>query len=222
MQIKIKAKFQKKFERLKEKIQKGTKAGLAGYGSFVRSVAQDSIKKRNDKQKSSKPGKPPFTHTGALKKSIQYAQTATSVFVGPVKSSIGMVAATHEHGGVERKTKKPRKYNWKFKVGGFGPIRKVNNEEVSYKALLAIMERTQKGDSFAKANNPIKVAKLTSDDMVKRASGLYAELREALDARTETTTVKQYPARPFMGPALANSMTYLELLKFADSLQNGG
>ncbi|MGL6225171.1 MAG: hypothetical protein ACRC10_00925 [Thermoguttaceae bacterium] len=57
---------------------------------------------------------------------------------------------------------------------------------------------------------------------LRRASGFYDELKSELDARTETTTAKNYPARPFMGPALGKSMTYLELLKFGDSLQKGG
>lgn len=63
-------------------IDKATKAVLSKQGAFVRTSAKSSIRKR---KKPAKPGQPPSSHVGTLKKLIFFSYDATtkSVVVGP-------------------------------------------------------------------------------------------------------------------------------------------
>ncbi len=90
---------------------------LSRFGAFVRKTAQQSIKKapfttkkargkarQNFGTKSSQPGKPPYSHTGLLKKHIYfgYNKRRRSVVVGPTrlnKRDKGAAPALLEYGG---------------------------------------------------------------------------------------------------------------------------
>jgi len=80
-----------------------TRKSLSKFGSFVRQTARQSIRRRKG---TSKPGKPPFSHSGLLKKFIYFGfdPQRTSVVIGPVvvsdKSGGGLSAL--ESGGKVR------------------------------------------------------------------------------------------------------------------------
>lgn len=76
----IKAKF---FDReLDAKLDAGTRQALSKFGAFVRTRSRSSIRKR---KKASKPGQPPSSHVGTLKKLIFFVfdQQTQSVVIGP-------------------------------------------------------------------------------------------------------------------------------------------
>lgn len=72
-------------------------------GGYVRKAAQESITRPTRKSARSAPGKPPFSQTGRLKKSIlfSYDKASHSVVVGPTlfSSKHGVIPGTLEHGG---------------------------------------------------------------------------------------------------------------------------
>lgn len=82
-------------------VDRATIRALSKMGSFVRTSARTSIKKR---KKSSAPGEPPKSHTGLLKKFIffGYDSSRRSVVVGPVRlnrHSGGAAPSVLEYGG---------------------------------------------------------------------------------------------------------------------------
>jgi len=98
----------------------GTRKVFSKFGAYVRKGSRQSIKNRKT---SSRPGEPPRSHTGLLKRNIffGYDTSAKSVVIGPVllNGKRGTAPESLEYGGpavvVERKTKrkvtiKPRPY----------------------------------------------------------------------------------------------------------------
>ena len=69
--------------KIKNQVDKTTRKALSKFGSFVRQTSQQSIRRGRG---TSKPGKPPFSHTGLLKKFIYFGfdPHRTSVVIGPV------------------------------------------------------------------------------------------------------------------------------------------
>jgi hypothetical protein len=65
-------------------VDAGTRRALSKFGAFVRTRSRSSIRKR---KKASKPGQPPSSHVGTLKKLIffTYDQQKKSVVIGPTK-----------------------------------------------------------------------------------------------------------------------------------------
>jgi len=74
--------FDKKAVR--DKVDAGTRRVLSKFGAFVRRTARSSIRKR---KRISKPGEPPSSHIGLLKKFIffGYDPDRTSVVIGPAR-----------------------------------------------------------------------------------------------------------------------------------------
>jgi hypothetical protein len=85
---------------VRNKIDAGTRKTLSRFGAFIRVAAIRSI--RNSKR-TSKPGKPPYSHTGLLKRFIYfgYDTTQRSVVIGPVSLSrkSGKAPQVLEYGG---------------------------------------------------------------------------------------------------------------------------
>ncbi len=81
--IKITVRTQFDKQKLKKKAETATFTSLSEAGGAVRKTAKRSIRKR---KKSSKPGSPPHTQTGMLKRVIRYDVTnnRTVVAIGPV------------------------------------------------------------------------------------------------------------------------------------------
>jgi hypothetical protein len=86
--------------KIKSKVDARTRKVLSKFGAFVRKTARQSIRKRKG---SSKPGQPPFSHTGTLKKFLffGYDSDRRSVVIGPVivPGKSGKAPSTLEHGG---------------------------------------------------------------------------------------------------------------------------
>lgn len=78
----------------------GTRKVLSKFGSFVRTSAKSSIRKR---RRASDPGMPPSSHTGLLKKFIffGYDSSKKSVVIGPtlLNGKAGTAPEALEHGG---------------------------------------------------------------------------------------------------------------------------
>jgi len=155
--------------------RRASRTVFARQGAYIRGIARRSIRRRKDFGKKSAAGSPPYTHTGALKKSIVFSVNPASVIIGPTASEIGGIGHSHEFGGVEpAKPSRKRKNNWKFKVGGHGPI--------------------------AIENGRIIFAKLRSKSMVARSRRIALEIPAGM---TMYKPRRRYPKRPFMAPALA-------------------
>lgn len=69
---------------VKNAIDKGTRRVLSKFGAFVRRRAQNSLATRAG---TSRPGQPPYSHIGLLKKFLFFAydKIRNSVVIGPVK-----------------------------------------------------------------------------------------------------------------------------------------
>jgi hypothetical protein len=85
---------------VKSKVDTRTRKVLSKFGSFVRQTARKSMRKRKGV---SKPGNPPFSHTGLLKKFLFFGYDANrrSVVIGPVMlpGKKGRAPSVLEHGG---------------------------------------------------------------------------------------------------------------------------
>ncbi len=99
MKITVRTQFDK--QKLKKKAETATFTSLSEAGGAVRKTAKRSIRKR---KKASKPGSPPNTQTGMLKRVIRYDVTnnRTVVAIGPVNEIAGRIWNLHEFGGVAR------------------------------------------------------------------------------------------------------------------------
>lgn len=116
-------------EAVQKRLDAGVKKSLSKIGAFVRTDASRSIRSVGKRAKAkalaarmagqkegtsvvSKPGSPPLSHTGLLKKNIffVYDDAIKSVVVGPIllnAKSGGKAPRLLEHGGTDqRKTKK--------------------------------------------------------------------------------------------------------------------
>lgn len=155
----------------KKMMQKASRA-LVRAGSYVRKVARSSIKRSPE---SSRPGEPPHTRRGVLKRSILYAaeDDRKSVYVGPSFMDMGVIGGLHERGGRNISPKKPRVY----KMGNMGPIRE---------------------ESGAQTVGDLPHARLKTSDMVRKAN-------ELSEKYTKSNANAKYPSRPFIGPALEKS-----------------
>jgi hypothetical protein len=164
---------------------------LSRQGAYVRGIAKRKIRRRKNPDLSSPPGTPPYTHTGALKKSIVFAVGTDSVIIGPSWSEIGRIGHTHEFGGTEpAKPSRKRKNNWVLAVGGHGPIAIKNGRPV--------------------------IVKLRTSAQVARARNLARQIPAGM---TMGKPRRLYPKRPFIGPALSEALPALPKM-WADSIKS--
>ncbi len=175
-------------------------------GRLIYRIARNSIRRRKNKNAHSPAGTPPFTHTGALKRSIRFAASDKDVVVGPTLSEIGMVANLHEFGGRPKKKARKSNYrnNWKLHIGGHGPIE------------IGPPRWVKRGNQ--KVYSSVYFAKLTTANMVAKSKAIAHDAEQMLIAeRLENDEVTaavfgsdpNYPPRPFMGPALIKAQPYL-------------
>lgn len=106
-------------EKLTKMLDRKTRRALSRAGGYIRTTAKRSIKKR---QGTSKPGDPPYSHTGLLKNFIfyRYDPHTKSVTIGPEKlnRSDGDGPKALEYGGTAQGYKRPA-----LKLGDFGILR---------------------------------------------------------------------------------------------------
>lgn len=154
--------------------KKRSKQILSRQGAYVRGIAKRKIRRRKNPKKYSPAGTPPFTHTGALKKSVIFAASEESVVIGPSYSEIGQIGHTHEFGGTEpEKKSRQKKNNWRLVIGGHGPVAIRNGKPV--------------------------IARLRTAIQVKRAREIAGKIPAGMTMYKPRRT---YPKRPFMGPSL--------------------
>jgi len=98
-------------------VDKDTRRVLSRFGAFVRTESRHSIRKR---KRTSKPGEPPSSHTGLLRRLIffGYERLTRSVVIGPVKLNSKDTGAPQvlEHGGTTKVELGPRKATQRVKV----------------------------------------------------------------------------------------------------------
>ena len=154
--------------------ERAARGVLRRQGAYLRGVARRLIRRRKA-WTAAPPGQPPYTHTGALKRSILYAMGRDNVVIGPTATGIGRIGHTHEFGGVEAAVSAHnRKANWVLALGGHGPV-------------------------AVDADGTPVVAKLRTTRQVQRARRLARTFpHEVVPGKPR----RRYPPRPFMGPAL--------------------
>jgi hypothetical protein len=193
-------------DAVRKAVRRAAFQNLRHAGAGLRLAARRLIRTR---QASSQPGSPPSTRRGALRNSILFAVEGDhTVVIGPSVTLISDVARVHEHGGTQR----PRSLrgvseaeaviagtNWKLEVGGHGPI------------------PDSSGTAYIKFTSPAQVDKslrfiYTAPENAfgnTRKARLQAEKRRARAAVAAHGGIANYPARPFMGPALMNNLDRL-------------
>lgn len=95
-------------ERVLAAVEKAERRVLSKFGAYVRTRARSSIRKR---KATSKPGQPPSSHEGSLRRLLFFAYDASarSVVVGPVPFRRGEAPELLETGGtVTRRRRVPR------------------------------------------------------------------------------------------------------------------
>lgn len=171
-------------------IDKATANGLGKWGAYVRRTARQSIKERPGP---SKPGSPPHSHVGTLKKLIEFAfdTTTKTVVVGPeISANPSGAPNILEFSGRVRKRNKPVQKAKTFLIGEFGPVRfKINS----------------KGDAV-----PV-FAKLKTQRQADRATRLFSNIQmqraRENEQKAKDELVKPWvAARPYMGPAMVKNL----------------
>lgn len=174
-----------------QKMKAANITSLGAAGAYIRGIAKKSIKVS---PAYSAPGHQPHSREGKLKKAIVFAveKQEQDVVIGPNAGDVGQIGATHEFGGTE--PPKPRaKTKFKLELGGYGPVRNVDGK--------------------------LGVAKLLTPAQVELAKEIVASLPPALGGQGAKTK-RNYPARPFMGPALQISKARLPAF-WANSVKGG-
>lgn len=84
--------------KVQRAVDKARRKVLSKAGAFVRTSAKSSIRKRKG---ISRPGNPPHSHTGLVRRFILfgYDHATDSVVVGPVKIKSGRAVESLEYGG---------------------------------------------------------------------------------------------------------------------------
>lgn len=85
-------------KRIMRAIERANQGWLNSVGYLVAMTAKKSIK---SSRRTSRPGSPPTTKRGALRRAIRYRVTSDreAVLIGPTYSKVGEVGAAHEYGG---------------------------------------------------------------------------------------------------------------------------
>ena len=158
---------------LERKVQDASFRSLGHASGAIRLTARRSIRRS---KKPSKPGQPPHTPTGALKRVLRYAvdKQKTEAAIGPINEYARTIWNLHEFGGVTRKRLRLLKPH-RFRVGEFGPIRKGSGKQFSR-------------------------VRLMSEAQARRATQLVEQENQL--RLSESRKLRRYPKRPFMGPAL--------------------
>jgi hypothetical protein len=186
--IDAKAKIVDNTPALKKSADDGTFESIGKAAGAIRKTASRSIRRS---KKPSRPGSPPNTQTGLLRRAIRFDIGAekNDVAIGPVNQYARTIWDLLEFGGKgkPRKLLKPRE----FKVGDYGPIKLVKAKAQARDRRGRFVRATKRRYDYTLLKNPAMVAK---------ANRLYAAENEARAA--QNARPKNYEARPFMGPAL--------------------
>lgn len=160
-------------EKLNKLSDDAVEKRLLKFGAFVRSDARRSIREapKRKREKNSKPGNPPLSHTGNLKKNIFFGRDKreNSVVIGPHKNRSGYAAHALEHGGSAT-------------IKGFVP---------------KVYELGDRGAIGRDANGRVVVKKLVTEAMVARANRFAIERNDAAISRTVKIEARPYMTPAF-------------------------
>ncbi|MEG1926255.1 MAG: hypothetical protein RR415_10970 [Ruthenibacterium sp.] len=195
---KVKVDFESK--SLKKAIKRKEPETLREAGSYVRSVAINSIKTRKNRNLASLPETQPYNHTGFKKTIIFKVEGTRSVVIGPryIKRGLANTARLHEFGGTRRiNALDPKKWGG-FNIGELGPMRidRVTRNDAVLRT-----------DSHADPRTGCKVVwvKLRIKSQTTKANRLYRRMAK----KYPTWKIAKYPKRPYMGPARDRSLPKL-------------
>jgi len=98
VKIETDTRIQLRLERIAKAMERARKGSLHSVGYLISTIAKGSIKRS---RKKSRPGEPPNTRRGLLRRAIRYqvADDRQSVVIGPTYSMVGRAGEAHEHGG---------------------------------------------------------------------------------------------------------------------------
>jgi hypothetical protein len=106
----IRIKSTSRFERRKvrRRVAEGSIRSLGHAGAALRLTARRSIRRSS---KASRPGRPPHTRRGQLKRALRYAveKSHERVLIGPTYTVVGRSAAAHEFGGRYKRQVYPKR-----------------------------------------------------------------------------------------------------------------
>jgi hypothetical protein len=174
--------------KLKKKADEGTFESIGKAAGAIRKTASRSIRRS---KKASRPGSPPNTQTGMLRRAIRFdlGPEKKDVAIGPVNEYARTIWDLLEFGGKgkPRRLLKPRA----FKIGDYGPI---------HLTAAKAQARDRRGRFVRATKRRYQYALLKTSAQVARANRLYAAENEARAA--QNARPKNYEPRPFMGPAL--------------------
>lgn len=178
--ITAKAKIIDKRANLKRRANDGAFRSLNHAAATIRKTAQYSIRRT---KKTSKPGSPPNSPSGHLRRAIRYKaskpnDTEQVAEIGATNQFAQTIWDLHEHGGRGRRKRTLKLY--KFQVGDYGPVRPRKNKLKT---------------TFTR--NYVFV-KLETQAQADRARGLQRNENRMRGVDSPGL----YPKRPFMGPAL--------------------
>lgn len=170
--------------------EEGSYEALKSTGAYISKAASNSIKKKSPKRdpKTGRPlrpgspeGTPPFSYTGHFRRVFRFyvERKEQTVRIGPINKFQNTIWDLHEKGGSRQDKRRKAIKRRTYAMNDFGPIRS--------------------NDSGGK----VRSIKLTTASQVRRAN----EKAEEVNALRESQELKtrKFPARPFMGPALARS-----------------
>jgi len=89
-------------------VDQATREVLSRFGAFVRTAARSSIRQATKKRQVSRPGQPPVSHTGLLRRLLFFSWDSSqrSVVIGPAIANArgaGVAPAALEYGGQSRR-----------------------------------------------------------------------------------------------------------------------
>lgn len=181
------------------RVGKKNAAILKEQGKILRGQARGLIRKRKGP---SRPGAPPHSHFGQLRRFLYYKfdPGSKSVVVGPEKLGGGFysVPESLEEGGRMPKRKNPRRVKREIGDGGIIQIAGKARDTKTGRFLKTASGTTLKTvtDMNGKRRRVV-FAKLTSSEMLRRCDELETEIYGPM----EIPSIR-IEARPFMGPAL--------------------
>lgn len=161
-------------ERINKLADDAVEKRLLKFGAFVRSDARRSIRKEpkgTRRERNSKPGAPPLSHTGNLRGNIFFGldKRQNSVVIGPRKNRSGYAPEALEYGG-------------SAKINGFAP------------KTYALGDRGVIGRDKA---GRVVVRKLATAEMVARANRFAIERNDAAVSRTVKIEARPYMSPAF-------------------------
>lgn len=160
-------------ERINKLSDDAVEKRLLKFGAYVRSDARRSIREapKKRREKNSKPGTPPLSHTGNLKKNIFFGldKRENSVVIGPHKNRSGYAPEALEYGG-------------RATIKGFVP------------KVYALGDRGAIGRD---TSGRVVVKKLVTEAMVARANRFAIERNDAAVSRTVKIEARPYMSPAF-------------------------